>query len=94
MSIARIDKKDRSRTQTLKEHSANVAVIASAAAEQVGLPNLAKLAGFLHDAGKTKPRFQDYIMEEDESKQKALHGKVIHSRAGALFCTVFCHKTI
>lgn len=85
MSIARIDKNDRSRTQTLKEHSANVAVIASAAAEQVGLPNLAKLAGFLHDAGKTKPGFQDYIMEEDESKQKALHGKVIHSRAGALF---------
>ena len=73
------------RAQSLKEHSDNVAYVASKLSECVGLSAAGKLAGYLHDAGKAKAAFQSYIAEEDAEKRDRMRGSVIHSRAGALY---------
>ena len=77
------------RTQSLKDHTLSVSEIAAKSAEKTGFSNLSRLVGLLHDIGKAKPSFQNYIMDDN-----AVRGSVIHSRAGALwlFRTVFSNE--
>ncbi len=40
-------------------------------------------AGILHDIGKYKDEFQEYVRLEDEKEKRKKHGKIDHSTAGA-----------
>lgn len=83
MLVAKVLKDEKGnivRCQSLKEHSMDVAKKAEASGMLTGFPALAKLTGIIHDMGKAKQSFQDYILHDAMPK-----GSVIHSRAGALW---------
>jgi CRISPR-associated endonuclease/helicase Cas3 len=66
--------------QILSEHLQNVAALAKRLAEQTGVPGLsvtAEAAGWLHDLGKYRESFQDYIRGLPPKGSKA------HKEAGA-----------
>lgn len=52
--------------QGVKEHIKKVAVFCACFARYIGLENIAKLCGYLHDMGKYSKEYQDYIKEAKE----------------------------
>ncbi|MBQ3682048.1 MAG: CRISPR-associated helicase Cas3' [Succinimonas sp.] len=61
-------------TQSLEEHSANVAQMSSKLAEGAGLGAVSYLIGLMHDCGKSSQEFQDYISGEGKKSDKG-HAK-------------------
>ena len=49
--------------QTVQEHCRNTAALAAAALRPLGLEKCAYLAGLLHDAGKNKQEYAQYLSE-------------------------------
>lgn len=68
------DKRD---WQPLAEHLAGVAGRAGRFGEAFGAGDWAELAGFLHDAGKALPGFQEYL------RKGGRRGSVDHASPGA-----------
>lgn len=66
--------------QTAKDHCLNVAKLASKRLKSVRLDKVSYLAGLLHDMGKFKEEYQNYLLEH-----KGRKGTVIHSFAGAKY---------
>ena len=73
------------RKQTLTEHSKTVSALSKKYGEGIGCPNLAELCGILHDMGKAKQEFQEYLRIDDPDIRKLYHGKINHSSAGAKY---------
>lgn len=71
--IARKD--DKGRTQSICEHSKNVADISALASHY---PKTSKLLAYLHDLGKLSDDFQDYIINGGRRR-----GSIIHAWQGA-----------
>jgi CRISPR-associated endonuclease/helicase Cas3 len=67
------------REQLLKEHLETVARLCASYMKKIGLEHVGYLAGLVHDGGKIRAVFQDYIRTGD----KALRGKINHSFFGA-----------
>lgn len=72
--------------QTLEEHSKGVAELASEFASVFDSAPYARLLGAYHDAGKSRPSFQNYLLRENGLR----HGEErnqnhVHSSVGALF---------
>ncbi len=80
MLIARFDKIT-GRKQTLREHSENVSALCGENLAAAGLEAVGKLVGLVHDLGKAKPEFQDYI-EQAARGQDVERGSVVHSTTG------------
>ncbi|MDP4153539.1 MAG: CRISPR-associated helicase Cas3' [Bacillota bacterium] len=72
--------------QSVKEHNEEVAGICEVNGGKIGLSQISKLAGLLHDAGKEKTEFEEYIeycrTHPDDFSRR---GSVDHSTAGARF---------
>lgn len=64
------------RFQSLEEHSRNVSYLCGKSCRPIGLENLGKLSGLLHDMGKASPDVQDYLYG------KPFPAKLNHSSAG------------
>jgi len=76
------------RSQTLREHSLAVAEMTKATCGKIGLAAVGELASTPHDAGKSPPRWQEYLCEERQTKI------VEHSLPGASFIEeVFQNRT-
>ena len=76
--------------QTVKEHSLEVGDCAARAAGPAGLAHTARVAGWLHDAGKCKEAFQKYL--QDAVAGRPVHrGSVNHSFAGARYVLTAFH---
>ena len=79
--------------QTVYEHLNEVAAICSQLTSKIGLPEVGKFLGLLHDFGKYSHDFQTYIksatdlldpdIDDDYVDSKGLKGKIDHSTAGA-----------
>ena len=67
--------------QTVREHCRNTAVLAASALRPLGLEKSAYLAGLLHDAGKNKQEYAQYLSEA-VSGGNAVRGSVNHTFAG------------
>lgn len=78
--IAHIRENDKAE-QSVYTHSQNTAKLAERFLESVGLPAVGKLVGLLHDMGKLKKEFQDYILKIADIKR----GSIDHSFAGAKY---------
>lgn len=70
--------------QTVREHCRNTAALAANALRPLGLEKSAYLAGLLHDAGKNKQEYAQYLSEA-VSGGNAVRGSVNHTFAGVRF---------
>ena len=70
--------------QSLREHCAQAAVYAQKAMEGTGLEKTAYLAGLLHDMGKAKQAFSQYLMAAFEGEELP-RGSVNHTFAAVRF---------
>ena len=76
--------------QSLVTHLTEASQLAEGFAEKVGLPEIGKIMGLLHDFGKASSLFQGYlrskqglISPDDDNFVDAKRGEVDHSTAGA-----------
>lgn len=85
MYIAHIRESDNA-IQSVQEHLIQVSELAGQAGKKMGLENLAKLAGLLHDLGKISDQFSLYIKEAHANKvNPPKRGSVDHSTLGGQF---------
>lgn len=77
-----------SERQTIDEHCRNTARYAAQCLQDAGLSQAAFLAGLIHDAGKCKQEFQDYLLEG-----KGERGSVNHTFAGCRMILERFHGT-
>jgi len=83
--LAHITDTDKGRAeQSLREHCLNTAEYAALNIGSTGLCHTAFLAGILHDAGKAKAEFVNYI-ERAYQGGKADRGSVNHTFAGVIW---------
>lgn len=73
------------REQTAQEHSRNAAKYASNAVAGAGISHAAYLAALLHDAGKFKQEFREYLLDAAVRKKSVKPGSVNHTFAGVRF---------
>ena len=78
--------------QTLEEHCMNVAEYAAKSIGSTGIYHTAYLAGILHDAGKAKSEFVEYI-EKAYQGEKVIRGSVNHTFAGVIWLFEKYHMT-
>lgn len=67
--------------QTVSQHSRNVSALAQEFLRSCSLAEAGKLTGLLHDAGKLRKVFDDYINKRNNMKR----GSIDHSYAGAKY---------
>ena len=70
--------------QTVQEHCRNTAALAATALRPLGLEKSAYLVGLLHDAGKNKQEYAQYLSEAVNGGN-AVRGSVNHTFAGVRF---------
>ncbi len=78
--------------QTVREHCRNTAALAANALRAIGLEKSAFLAGLLHDAGKNKREYEQYLLKA-ACGGKAVRGSVKHTFAGVRFLLDRWHGT-
>ena len=70
--------------QTVEEHCRHTAEIASELLEPIGAGKAAYLTGYLHDMGKCKQEYQEYL-EKSFNGEKVTRGSVVHTFAGVKY---------
>lgn len=77
--------------QTIEEHCRHTAEIASELLKPIGAGKAAYLAGYLHDMGKCKKEFQEYL-EKSFKGESVARGSVIHTFAGVKYVLDKYHR--
>ena len=70
--------------QSLYSHCVHTAQYASDSLSNIGLYNMAYLAGLLHDMGKATQKYNDYL-EAAYSGEEVVRGSVNHTFAGVIY---------
>ena len=72
------------REESLAEHTEKVAFLCNEKGKRCGLSQIMLLCGILHDMGKNKQKFSDYIHADEDTKRR-LRGSVAHASTGAKY---------
>ncbi|MGN0507463.1 MAG: CRISPR-associated helicase Cas3' [Lachnospiraceae bacterium] len=78
-------RKETGKEQTVEEHLLGTAEIAKKIGQEVGIESLAELTALVHDMGKMRKRFEEYLRAAVAESGKTWRGEVNHSSAGAIF---------
>lgn len=78
--------------QSLQAHSKAAAKYTAAVMSKIGLKNLGYLAGLLHDMGKGKAEFYEYLYRIYR-KEKVVKGNINHTFAAVIFIYERYHKS-
>lgn len=82
--VAHITKEEPRREETVSEHTKRTEYLCREKGKRRQIAEIMSLCAILHDMGKNKKKFDDYI-HADESKQKKLRGKIAHASTGAKY---------
>lgn len=82
--IAHISDDGFNREESVAEHTEKTVYLCREKGKKCGIPQIMSLCGMLHDIGKNKRRFDDYI-HADERERKKLRGKIGHASTGAKY---------
>lgn len=72
------------REESVVEHTKKTAFLCGKKGERCGLTQVMSVCGILHDMGKNKQKFDDYIHAADNTRQK-LRGTIAHASTGAKY---------
>lgn len=78
-------------TQTMKQHSENVAKYCFESLQDISLGEMGYLCGVFHDLGKYTQKYKSYI-EKAARGEKVVRGSVNHTFAGVIFVLERYHK--
>lgn len=84
---------DKNQYQSARDHCRNAAHYASLALTPIGLSHTAYLAALLHDMGKFKKEFNDYLLDAAILHKPVKRGSVNHTFAGVRFVLNQWHNT-
>lgn len=72
------------REESVAEHTEKTAYLCGEKGKRCGISQIMSLCAILHDMGKNKRKFDDYI-HADERERKKLRGKIGHASTGAKY---------
>ena len=78
-------RKDTKEEQSVEKHLLGTAEIAEELGKELGIESLSKLTALVHDLGKMRKRFEEYLIASVTESRKTKRGEVNHSSAGAIF---------
>lgn len=78
------------REESVEEHTKKTAYLCREKGRRLRLPQVMSLCGILHDMGKNKQKFEDYI-SSDEREKRRLRGSIPHASTGAKYIYDMCH---
>ncbi len=79
--------------QTVGEHCRGTATYAARDLREIGLRDTAALAGLLHDMGKSKEEYSNYLIDAVMNERSVKRGSVNHTFAGCRFLLEQYHKS-
>lgn len=88
---AHISDDGQNREESVAEHTKKTVFLCRKKGERVGISQVMSLCALLHDMGKNKKKFDDYIHADKEKRQK-LRGTVAHATTGAKYICEMQHK--
>lgn len=89
--IAHISDDGVHREESVAEHTQKTVFLCSEKGKKCGVPQLMSLCGLLHDMGKNKQSFSDYL-QADENVRRKLKGTVKHASTGAKYIYDMHHE--
>ena len=89
--IAHISDDGVHRKESVAEHTQKTVFLCSEKGKECGIPQLMSLCGLLHDMGKNKQSFSDYL-QADENVRWRLKGTVAHASTGAKYIYDMHHE--
>lgn len=81
---AHISEDGSGREESVAEHTEKTVYFCREKGKRCGISQIMSLCGILHDMGKNKQKFDDYI-HADEWERKKLRGKIGHASTGAKY---------
>ena len=78
-------RKDTKEQQSVEKHLLGTAEIAEKFGKELGIKALSKLTALVHDLGKMRKRFEEYLIASVTESRQTRRGEVNHSSAGAIF---------
>lgn len=79
------------REESVAEHTKKTAFLCDEKGKRCGLSQVMLLCGILHDIGKNKQAFHDYIYADENTRQK-MRGTVAHASTGAKYLYDMYHS--
>lgn len=80
--IAHISNDGLNREESVAEHTQKTAFLCNEKGKRCGISQIMSLCGIMHDIGKNKQKFNDYIHADENIKRK-LRGTIAHASTGA-----------
>lgn len=89
--IAHISDDEISREESVAEHTKKTKFLCNNKGKRCGLSYCMSLCAVLHDMGKNKQKFSDYLLADEKTRQR-LRGSVAHASTGAKYIYEMYHN--